>query len=72
VSELQQDALVVRGGGSTAALMEGRDHESGSSFIKTGADPRRGEDIELAGASVEDQDFIDRARQEGAAAAGRG
>jgi hypothetical protein len=44
--------------------VEGRDHTSGSSFIMTGAGEARGEDIELAGASAADQDFIARARQD--------
>lgn len=45
--------------GPWVSLVEGRDHSSGSSFIKTG-----GEDIELSGASASDQDFIARARQD--------
>ena len=40
-------------------LSEGRDHESGSSFIMTNED-----DIELNGATVVDQDFIDHAKQD--------
>ena len=40
-------------------MIEGRDHESGSHFIRTA-----GEDIELIGASVADQDFIASARQD--------
>lgn len=46
------------------SFVEGRDHESGSSFIKTGPEDARGEDIELTGASAADQDFIARARQD--------
>lgn len=39
------------------SFVEGRDHESGSSFIQTA-----GHDIELTGATPEDQDFIASAR----------
>ncbi|MCR4640650.1 MAG: hypothetical protein K5697_01305 [Lachnospiraceae bacterium] len=45
--------------GPWISYIEGRDFTSGSSFIKTG-----GEDIELIGASVEDQDFIASCRQD--------
>lgn len=45
--------------GPWKAYIEGRDHESGSSFIQTSAD-----DIELSGASIGDHDFIARARQD--------
>ena len=44
--------------GPWRSFVEGRDHTSGSSFIMTGPDGRRGEDIELSGATVADQDFI--------------
>jgi len=43
--------------GPWSSFIEGRDHTSGSSFIRTA-----GEDIELAGATVDDQDFIAHAR----------
>ncbi len=46
------------------AYVEGRDHTSGSSFIKTGPPKQRGQDIELTGATVEDHDFIAGARQD--------
>jgi hypothetical protein len=39
--------------------MTNRDHTSGSSLIRTA-----GNDIELSGASVADQDFIAHARQD--------
>lgn len=39
--------------GNWVSYIEGRDHDSSSSFIKTG-----GSDIELTGAKQEDQDFI--------------
>jgi hypothetical protein len=45
-------------------MMEGRDHTSGSSFIMTGPQGSRGEDIELTGATDEDHDFIAEARQD--------
>jgi len=45
--------------GPWISFIEGRDHTSGSSFIRTSSD-----DIELAGASAVDQDFIAHARQE--------
>jgi hypothetical protein len=45
--------------GPWKSFIEGRDHTSGSSFIMTG-----GEDIELLGATEEDQDFIAHARQD--------
>lgn len=43
--------------GPWQSFIEGRDHESGSSFIRTPAG-----DIELSGASRFDQDFIAAAR----------
>jgi type VI protein secretion system component Hcp len=46
------------------SYIEGRDHTSGSSFIKTGENDTRGEDIELSGATADDQDFIAHARQD--------
>ena len=45
--------------GPWKAYIEGRDHESGSSFIQTS-----GPDIELSGARDEDYDFIASARQD--------
>lgn len=45
--------------GPWKSFVEGRDHTSGSSFIQTD-----GEDIDLPGASVADQDFIAHARQD--------
>jgi hypothetical protein len=50
--------------GPWASYVEGRDHTSGSSFIMTGPPDQRGEDIELSGATVQDQDFIASARQD--------
>ena len=45
--------------GPWISFVEGRDHLSGSDFIKTA-----GEDIELIGATIDDQDFIANARQD--------
>jgi hypothetical protein len=51
--------------GPWKAFIENRDHESGSSFIMTGEeDKKRGEDIELLGATEADYDFIANARQD--------
>ena len=45
--------------GPWISLVEGRDFDSGTSFIQT-----TGEDIYLAGATIADQDFIAHARQD--------
>jgi hypothetical protein len=45
--------------GPWTSFVEGRDHTSGSSFIRTA-----GSDIELSGATAADQDFIAHARQD--------
>lgn len=50
--------------GPWRSFIEGRDHQSGSNFIMTGGIGSRGEDIELTGATVADQDFIAAARQD--------
>ena len=50
--------------GPWTSWVEGRDHESGSSFIMTGSGSSRGDDIELSGATIADQDFIAHARQD--------
>jgi hypothetical protein len=53
------------------SFLEGRDHESGSSFIMTGIpkgehiwQEKRGEDLEISGATNADLDFIASARQD--------
>ncbi len=46
--------------GPWISFIEGRDHESGSSFIRTA----EGNDIELIGATDDDQDFIASSRQD--------
>jgi hypothetical protein len=50
--------------GPWISYIEGRDHDSGSNFIMTGTKENRGEDIELTGATIADQDFIAHARQD--------
>jgi hypothetical protein len=45
--------------GPWKSFVEGRDHISGSDFIRTGAD-----DIYLTGATIADQDFIANVRQD--------
>jgi hypothetical protein len=50
--------------GPWRSMVEGRDHSSGSSFIMTGPLAKRGQDIELTGATSDDQDFIANARQD--------
>ena len=50
--------------GPWKSFIEGRDHTSGSSFVRTGDGASRGEDIELSGATAADQDFIAAARQD--------
>jgi len=50
--------------GPWVSYIEGRDHTSGSDFIMTGTIEKRGNDIELSGATQADQDFIAHARQD--------
>jgi len=50
--------------GPWKAYIEGRDHDSGSSFIMTGTEHQRGEDIEMYRATIADYDFIANARQD--------
>jgi hypothetical protein len=50
--------------GPWTSFVEGRDHGSGSNFIKIGEGQTRGQDMELSGATVADQDFIAHARQD--------
>ena len=50
--------------GPWISFIEGIDHTSGSDFIMTGTPEERGEDIELSGATHEDQIFIAHARQD--------
>ena len=51
--------------GPWKSYIEGRDHESGSDFIMIGQGKlRHDDDLELAGATHADQDFIASARQD--------
>jgi hypothetical protein len=51
--------------GPWVSYVEGRDHQSGSNIIKTGArEGRRRGELEILGASPADQDFIAHARQD--------
>lgn len=50
--------------GPWTSFVEGRDHTSGSSFIRVGEESSRGDDIELVGATDADQDFIAAARHD--------
>jgi hypothetical protein len=46
------------------SFVEGRDHLAGGNFIRTGGLDDDSPDIELLGATVDDQDFIAHARQD--------
>lgn len=59
-----EQRLIATQPGPWKSFVEGRDHTSGSSFIRTGDCADRGEDIELIGATLADQDFIAAARQD--------
>jgi hypothetical protein len=61
--EIERRASNARPGPWTS-FIEGRDHTSGSNFIMVGAEDSHSTDIELIGATVEDQDFIAAARQD--------
>lgn len=50
--------LAASAPGPWRSMIEGRDHDSGDSFIMTGEGGARGEDIYLSGAGVADQDLI--------------
>lgn len=63
ISEIQ-DRCNRASRGPWKSMVEGRDHSSGSSFIITGPSEQRGPDIELSGATIEDQDFVAHARQD--------
>ena len=68
LSEAELEAIAKRVAAAQPSpwksFVEGRDHTSGSSFIRTGEGTSRGNDIEVTGASVGDQDFIASARQD--------
>ena len=68
IDEEELEEILARAEAATEAPwkshVEGRDHTSGSSFVMTGPHGSRGDDIELTGATVADQDFIAAARQD--------
>lgn len=68
ITEKELDEILSRchaaSPGPWKSYIEGRDHESGSNFIMTGADGDRGPDIELSGATEADQDFIANSKQD--------
>ena len=63
ITDEELDLIEARVPQATSApwtsFVEGRDHTSGSSFIRTPSN-----DIELSGATAADQDFIAHARQD--------
>ncbi|MDX8528687.1 hypothetical protein RFM68_29870 [Mesorhizobium sp. MSK_1335] len=68
ISELELQEMEARveaaQPGPWKSWVEGRDFLSGSNIIQTGDGVERGEDIDLSGAIVADQDFIAAARQD--------
>lgn len=50
--------------GPWKAYIEGREHTSGGHFIMTGGEQKRGEDLEIYGARIEDYDFIANSKQD--------
>ena len=68
LSELELQEMETRvaaaQSGPWKSWIEGRDFDGGSNFIQTGSGAERGEDIEMSGATVADQDFIAAARQD--------
>jgi hypothetical protein len=68
MTEDEIDEIEARCNSSSPApwksFVEGRDHTSGSSFIRTGPENLAGRDIELSGATISDQDFIANSRQD--------
>jgi hypothetical protein len=68
IADDELDEIEQRCNAATAgpwrSSVEGRDHQSGSSFIRTGTDSTRADDIEMSGASIADYDFIAHARQD--------
>jgi hypothetical protein len=68
LSELELQEMETRAAAAQAgpwkSWVEGRDFLGGSSFIQTGQGADRGEDIEMTGATVADQDFMAAARQD--------
>jgi hypothetical protein len=67
-SELELQEMEARAAaaqpGPWKSWVEGRDFLGGSNFIQTSEGADRGDDIEMAGATAEDQDFMAAARQD--------
>ena len=63
LTQIRQRCLAATPG-PWKSFVEGRDHTSGSNFIRTGLEANQGSDIELIGATVADQDFTASARQD--------
>ena len=65
LDEIERRCQAARPGPWTSHV-EGRDFGGGSNFIMVGEQfaPDRGEDIELCGATIADQDFMASARQD--------
>ncbi|WP_292213054.1 hypothetical protein [Mesorhizobium sp.] len=63
LQEMETRAAAAQAG-TWKSWVEGRDFLSGSNFIQTGQGADRGEDIEMTGATVADQDFMAAARQD--------
>lgn len=68
MTEKELSEILIRAEAATngpwTSLIEGRDITSGSSFIMTGTEEDRGEDIEIIGPTEADQDFIAAARED--------
>jgi len=68
LTQKELDEIIARCNSSSLGVwksyIEGRDHISGSNFIMVGEGESRGEDIELLGATAQDQDFIANAKQD--------
>ncbi|CDX39306.1 conserved hypothetical protein [Mesorhizobium sp. SOD10] len=63
LQEMESRAAAARPG-PWKSWVEGRDFDGGSNFIQTGNGAERGEDIQMSGATVAEQDFIAAARQD--------
>ena len=63
IKEIERRCNAARPG-PWKSYIEGRDHESGSNFIMVGEGKQRLDDIELVGATLQDQDFIAHAKQD--------
>ncbi|MDX8446523.1 hypothetical protein [Mesorhizobium captivum] len=68
LSELELQEMETRAAaaqpGPWKSWVEGRDFDGGSNFIQAGSGAERGEDIEISGATVADQDFMAAARKD--------